>query len=149
LETGAFELLLVTPIREAQIVFGRVSGIWQQFLPAFVIYGAGAIFLESGWSGDRAAKAGTESVKGFLLLFVSAPVIGLYFSLLRWNFLVAWICASLMAMLLPVFVGDRMGFSRNEIVIGQLCVAAVFAWRIYRRLQNRLALSPVTVEAGC
>src|SRR5206468_10795696 len=49
LETGAFELLLVTPLRERQIIAGRVRGLWQQFLPAMLVYGAGSIYLVSGW----------------------------------------------------------------------------------------------------
>jgi ABC-type transport system involved in cytochrome c biogenesis permease component len=81
LETGAFELLLVTPIREAQIILGRVWGIWRQFLPAFVIYGAGVLFLGSGWTDKSTGKAAMDSIMRFALLFFSAPFIGLYFSL--------------------------------------------------------------------
>src|SRR6185369_13158550 len=45
LETGAFELLLVTPLRERQIIMGRLRGLWRQFLPAILLYGAGSIYL--------------------------------------------------------------------------------------------------------
>ena len=48
LETGAFELLLVTPLRESQIIVGRLRGLWRQFLPALVIYGAGSLYLSGG-----------------------------------------------------------------------------------------------------
>ena len=48
LETGAFELLLVTPLRERQIIAGRVRGIWRQFLPAILVYGAGAFIWRAG-----------------------------------------------------------------------------------------------------
>jgi hypothetical protein len=148
LETGAFELLLVTPIREGQILFGRVRGIWQQFLPAFIIYAAGALFLASGWSGsDRSADA-KQSILWFIVLFLSAPFIGLYFSLLRWNFLMAWLCASLLTILLPALMQGHPETSAPQIIIVQFCVAAVCAWRIRQRLQNRLALSPVTQESN-
>src|SRR5207302_8212546 len=32
-QTGALELILVTPLRVNQIIFGRVYGLWKQFLP--------------------------------------------------------------------------------------------------------------------
>jgi ABC-type transport system involved in multi-copper enzyme maturation permease subunit len=146
LETGAFELLLVTPIRERQILLGRVSGIWQQFLPAFVIFGAGGIFLGSGWNDDHTAGTAKQSVLWFALLFASAPFIGLYFSLLRWNFLIAWICASLTVLAVPFWLREGNTFSWGFLVIAQLCVAAFFARRVQRRLQDRLSLSPVTIE---
>jgi ABC-type transport system involved in multi-copper enzyme maturation permease subunit len=147
LETGAFELLLVTPIREGQILFGRVRGIWQQFLPAFVVYGAGVLFLASGWSDKGRGAAAWQSIFWFGLLFLSAPFIGLYFSLLRWNFLMAWLCASVLTMLLPVFVRGRSEISTEQIIVAQVCVAGFFAWRIRRRLQNRLALSAAAQTA--
>lgn len=146
LETGAFELLLVTPIRESQILFGRVLGIWQQFLPAFLIYAAGALFLASGWSGSSRTAAAKESILWFAVLFLSAPFIGLYFSLLRWNFLMAWLCASLLTILLPVLMRGHPETSPLQIIIAQFCIAAFCAWRIRRRLENRLALSPVTQQ---
>jgi len=36
-KSGALELLLVTPITPNQIIFGRVWGLWKQFLPAGLI----------------------------------------------------------------------------------------------------------------
>jgi hypothetical protein len=156
LETGAFELLLVTPIREGQILFGRVAGIWQQFLPAFFIYTAGVLFLASGWSDEDRIGVATESISWLALLFLSAPFIGLYFSLVRWNFLMAWLCASILTILLPILVRSQIEARftdlpghvaapnfQTKIIIGQLCLAAFFAWRIRRRLQNRLALSTI------
>ncbi len=35
-KSGALELLLVTPVSPDQIIFGRVWGLWKQFLPAAV-----------------------------------------------------------------------------------------------------------------
>jgi len=148
LETGAFELLLVTPLREGQILLGRVGGIWRQFLPAFVIYAAGALFLASGWTDKTIGPAAVESVLWTALLFISAPFIGLYFSLLRWNFLVAWIMASFVALLLPVFLRGNREFGAPLLILGQFGVAAFFAWRIRSRLQNRLALSQTAREAN-
>ncbi|MBA4150292.1 MAG: ABC transporter permease subunit [Verrucomicrobia bacterium] len=36
-QTGALELILVTPIREKELILGRLRGIWGQFLPAFLV----------------------------------------------------------------------------------------------------------------
>jgi hypothetical protein len=56
LETGAFELLLVTPLRERQIIIGRLRGLWRQFFPAMLVYGAGSIYLASGWRDQALAR---------------------------------------------------------------------------------------------
>src|SRR5207302_951997 len=34
-ESGVLELLLVSPVGEREIIFGRLRGLWGQFLPAF------------------------------------------------------------------------------------------------------------------
>ena len=45
-QSGAFELLLVTPIRERQLSWGRYRGIVGQFMPAlFVVMLTGAIYI--------------------------------------------------------------------------------------------------------
>ena len=36
-ETGLLELLLVSPLREWQIIGGRLRGLWTQFIPAMVL----------------------------------------------------------------------------------------------------------------
>src|ERR1043166_3692875 len=36
-ETGLLELLIVSPVREWQIITGRLRGIWEQFLPAILL----------------------------------------------------------------------------------------------------------------
>ena len=39
--SGALELLLVTPIPVNKLIFGRVWGLWKQFLPAGVVLACG------------------------------------------------------------------------------------------------------------
>jgi ABC-type transport system involved in multi-copper enzyme maturation permease subunit len=102
-ETGALELLLVTPLRVRQIVGGRVHGIWMQFLPATMLALAAAFYVSTfrGWWNDsQMAELGA----GFCVLlssFVAVPVIGLYWSMRRANFLAAWIGVAVTALLLP------------------------------------------------
>jgi ABC-type transport system involved in multi-copper enzyme maturation permease subunit len=141
LETGAFELLLVTPIRERQIVFGRVRGIWHQFALAFIIYGAGFVFLTSGWSASDVDEGRWTLLGVCALLILTAPVIGLYFSLLRWNFLAAWVCACFIACITPFLIAYLFKGDTNLLISIQLLIAGGFAWRTSARLMNRLALT--------
>jgi ABC-type Na+ efflux pump permease subunit len=141
LETGAFELLLVTPIRERQIVLGRIRGIWHQFALAFIIYGAGFVFLTSGWSASDVDEGRWTLLGVCALLILTAPVIGLYFSLLRWNFLAAWVCACFIACITPFLITDLFKGDTNLLISIQLLVAGGFAWRTSARLKNRLALT--------
>src|SRR5205807_2713264 len=85
LETGAFELLLVTPLRERQIIVGRLRGLWRQFLPAILVYGAGSIYLATGWHDQSRARDAWLGLARIMTGFCALPVIGLYFSLQRWN----------------------------------------------------------------
>jgi len=39
-KTGALELILVTPLSVNQLIFGRVQGLWKQFLPAALLLAA-------------------------------------------------------------------------------------------------------------
>ncbi|HVV72278.1 MAG TPA: hypothetical protein VHI52_12385, partial [Verrucomicrobiae bacterium] len=141
LETGAFELLLVTPIRERQIFTGRVRGIWHQFVPAFIIYSAGSIFLASGWSESDITGRAWVSLGIFSLLILTAPSIGLYFSLLRWNFLAAWACACLIACIIPFLMASVFKGNVATGISIQIAIAGFFAWRTSARLKNRLALT--------
>src|SRR5258708_33338415 len=76
-ETGVLELILVSPLRERQIIIDRIWGLWAQFLPAITLLCAvwlyGATFLSEGNE--------LPSVLGCLVTFATLPVVGLYFSL--------------------------------------------------------------------
>jgi len=49
--SGALELILISPISVNKIIFGRVWGLWRQFLPAALIL---AVFdFSRGWSGGE------------------------------------------------------------------------------------------------
>lgn len=45
-ETGALELLLVTPLPPSQIINGRLRGVWMQFLPSLALVALIVSFLE-------------------------------------------------------------------------------------------------------
>jgi ABC-type transport system involved in cytochrome c biogenesis permease component len=136
LETGAFELLLVTPLRERQIITGRVRGLWRQFLPALLLYGAGMIYLSSGWSNHYYALETWQALARTLTGFCALPLIGLYFSMQRWNFFAAWLAACLIG-LLPAGLGRAFGATDASMVILQIAVALSAAVLLERRLRNR------------
>ena len=136
LETGAFELLLVTPLRERQIIAGRLRGLWRQFLPAILVYACGSIYLASGWSDREVATTAWHAVASTLASFCTLPLIGLYFSMRRWNFFPAWLVASLLG-LLPVVLGRALGVTNKWIISLQFVVALSAAALLLRRLQDR------------
>jgi len=136
LETGAFELLLVTPLRESQIIVGRLRGLWRQFLPALVIYGAGSIYLSSGWRTENYAQEAWTGLAKIISVFCTLPLIGLYFSVMRWNFFAAWLAASLIG-LLPAVLSPAFGVTNATVIPWQLGAACVAAFLLHDRLRSR------------
>jgi ABC-type transport system involved in multi-copper enzyme maturation permease subunit len=136
LETGAFELLLVTPLRERQIIAGRVRGLWRQFLPAVVVYGLGSIYLASGWTDREYARQAWFALPSTISGYCALPFIGLYFSVRRWNFFVAWLAACLVG-LLPGAVGRVLGATDRSLIVLQVGTALVGAILLERRLKDR------------
>jgi ABC-type transport system involved in multi-copper enzyme maturation permease subunit len=136
LETGAFELLLVTPLREKQIISGRVRGLWSQFLPAMAIYGVASIYLSSGWLADELGGRAWESLIWTMGGFCVIPLVGLYFSIQRLNFFAAWICACLVALGPSAMVRATTPGPTMFLVV-QAAVAMAAASLVNYRLRNR------------
>ncbi len=136
LETGAFELWLVTPLRERQIITGRLRGLWRQFLPALLLLSAASIYLKTGWSGVHSPTEVWRTLASVLALFLTLPVIGLYFSVSRWNFFIAWLAACLVG-LLPAILGRVLNIPDIPVLLFQLLVAFVAAIFLELRLRNR------------
>ena len=84
-ETGVLELLLVAPLREWQIIDGRVRGLWVQFAPAI------GVFFTLWLIGSSILSDSSELpfVLGYAVTFATLPVVGLYFSLAKSNFMAA------------------------------------------------------------
>ncbi len=136
LETGAFELLLVTPLRERQIISGRVRGLWRQFLPAILVYGAGGIYLASGWSDQERAREAWLALARIMTGFCALPLIGLYFSVMRWNFFPAWVATCLFG-LLPAALVRAFGGSPISAILLQLGIGFTAVVLLERRLRHR------------
>ncbi len=115
-ETGALELLLVTPLRAGQIVRGRVRGIRMQYLPSIAtLLVAWFSLLHTNWLATLMAPQAWD--RGFLermalplsvmVSYLTLPVIGLYFSLRPMNHLVSWLWSCIVGLLIPcVLIGS-------------------------------------------
>jgi hypothetical protein len=136
LETGAFELLLVTPLRERQLITGRVRGLWRQFLPAMLVYAAGGLYLASGWNDPEYARRAWLTLTRIMAGFCALPLIGLYFSVRRWNFFAAWLAACVLG-LAPAALGRMLGAQELSAGLLQLGTGVAAAVLLENRLKNR------------
>jgi ABC-type transport system involved in multi-copper enzyme maturation permease subunit len=124
-ESGMLELLLVAPLKEWQILGGRLRGLWGQFLPAIALlfclwlycstFMARPIAPGVAAAGGRlwvyystfvATRAEWPSILFFAGTFLFVPVIGLYFSLAKSGFLSAFLWTVLVAVVLPAFLSE-------------------------------------------
>ncbi len=145
-ESGVLELLLVSPIREWELIAGRVRGLWMQFLPAVVLlvavwlYGATFLSSDSEWG----------SVSMYLIAFATLPVLGLYYSLAKSNYIASLLWTLMMGVVIPAALGrlfilcfDVSESSTLEVLAPfvpsglQLALAGLFAWRLHHDLRYR------------
>jgi ABC-type transport system involved in multi-copper enzyme maturation permease subunit len=178
-ESGMLELLLVAPLKEWQILGGRVRGLWAQFLPAVALllglwlycstfmptpFGLNAGLNGSPpgtprlwryWSTFMSTRGEWPSILFFAGTFLTLPVIGLYFSLLKRGFLSAFLWTLLVAVVLPAFLSEAeqlIGLavlvpaapgSPQDLSISwlftpvQAVVAGWLAWRLHSDLKHR------------
>jgi len=107
-QTGLLELVLVTPVSIRQLLRGRLWGIGCHFFPAVAM-------LCIGWIGDRLFYPDLYRAGPLKLAFpnplalVCVMVVGLYFSLCRLNFFLAWLSTWLVAFVLPTIIMLGLG----------------------------------------
>lgn len=148
-ETGLMELLLVSPLREEQLIWGRLRGLWGQFLPAFGL-------LLGIWAYSASFANATPDWETMLFpgsSFLCLPLIGLYCSLRCRGFIPALLATLIVALFVPaLLVGcvafvcrldDRFGLvlflSRSPIpkLVCQLLLALACGLRLLNRLKHR------------
>jgi len=110
-DSGALELILVSPLTEAQIIRGRLRGLYAQFLPAvaalplFVGFAFVAVSDFSMWP----ARTEAMLLQGVLILLASAwaflPPVGLLYSVTQGNQGAAWGRTVIGGLLIPWFGG--------------------------------------------
>jgi ABC-type transport system involved in multi-copper enzyme maturation permease subunit len=155
-ETGVLELLLVAPLREWQIIAGRVRGLWSQFLPSVILLCAVWMYCATFLVSETASE--WPSVLLALVTFVTLPVVGLYFSLTRTNFMAALLWTVAVAMVVPSVLAQVAEFLAEPVAYGngggagagepglllwlvpsgvQVLVAALLGWRLEENLRHR------------
>jgi ABC-type transport system involved in multi-copper enzyme maturation permease subunit len=125
-ETRALELLLVSPLSEAQILFGRLRGLWGQFLPSLTVFFAGWLWL----TFELNRGSDLPYILSFAIGFLTVPVIGLFFSLICKNFLTALSLTILIGIIAPSLLFLCGPF-------GQLIVAGIMGATLHHRLVER------------
>ena len=150
-ETGVLELLLVSPLREGNIIWGRLRGLWGQFLPAVLLL-LGIWVYFSSFLPD----SGVPGVFCFYASsFLTIPIVGLYFSLHYRNFIAAFLATLVLDLALPLILPGivdwliwcytgRAGvyYSGSHDLVGwtissQLAFAGFWLWQLYSRLRGR------------
>ena len=107
-ESGALELLLVTPLRAWQLMTGRLLGLWIQFFPAAVVllssWFFAARFLNVGrvWFEEVPMEFWAPVL--FLSSYATMPAVGLLFSLGRRTLVGAWIQTCLLSLGFPLLI---------------------------------------------
>ena len=149
-ETGVLELLLVAPLRESQIISGRVRGLWTQFIPASVLLCGVWLYCGTFLAIDSQFRP----VLLYIVAFVTLPVVGLYFSLTRSSFMAALLWTLLAQFALPAVLmrlgpmlvdALTMPGDSNEpfvpftvvLVLFQVMVALFLGWRLHENLKRR------------
>lgn len=109
-QTGALELLLVTPISAGKLIWGRLQGIWFHFLPPIAI-------LTTVWiMGPQWISLPHRYLFYLAGAYFCIPPIGFYVSLLTPNVLVGWLLTILFGLFLPYALVQSFGdgVSRSE-----------------------------------
>lgn len=141
-ESGVLELLLVAPLREWQILLGRLRGLWSQFLPAIVLLCSVWLYVGTFLS----TRNEWPSVVGYLVTFATIPLVGLYFSLAKPNFMAALVWTVLVQVVLPAAVllaarfdyKDESGLADVMVpALVQVAVALFLGWRLLVMLKRR------------
>ena len=137
----------------AVIIWGRLRGLWGQFLPAVAVLLGIWLYFSSIFEH----RSDGEVILFHAATFLALPVIGLYFSLRCRGFMGAFLSTLAVGLLAPLalpimlaFVWQAYvaanysvassGFLMQSYVLaasGQLVLAVIFSQRLHRRLRNR------------
>ncbi len=115
--SGALEMVLITPLSAAELIFGRTYGLWKQFLPAGLVLAAFALDLPHGF--DRRSDFSTLSpiACGFFAL----PVFATYFALRVKNLVLAGALTSV-----AVFVPSGFAWGLSQFLFEPDSLQVVF-----------------------
>jgi len=106
-ETGVLELLLVAPLDEWFIVFGRLRGIWTQFAPSVILMWM--VWVSWLTLIRTYEEYSLWTIAYFVSLFMTLPVVGLYYSLKTSNFMGALLRTLVAGILIPAMLAWGLG----------------------------------------
>jgi hypothetical protein len=151
--SGALELLLVAPLKEWQIIWGRLAGIMKQFLPASVIICVTWHFTGNLGFGEQKIGAELRLFINWTVILMGVAVIGLYWAITRVNFFTAWLLTIGIGIGTPVatamigYEAPRQYYRSSRFdhwlehtgdpALIVVVVAALFAWGLYAKLRWR------------
>ena len=128
-QTGLLELLLVTPLSDHKVLNGRVWGIFSHFFPAVLLlvlaYFGLQQFDPKSFRYDVLPMIFSNPFIPFALITV-----GLFLSLRRFNFFLAWLMTWVAGFVIPIFLATTLqrlnGLSSAE----ALTIACIFEFAL-------------------
>lgn len=148
-ESGVMELLLVSPLQESQILFGRLRGLWGQFLPSLGLM----LFIWMYFLTFLPAHDDLLWIVFYASSFLTQPIIGLYYSLRCRNFLAAFLAGVAVGGVAPMLLGEIVSWYLELVTpypgpsspLGAFCLvllvqlffAGLCGWRLYERMRRR------------
>jgi hypothetical protein len=147
LELRVLELVVVSPLTPLQIVSGRMSAIWRQFLPAVLVLFLAAHYGD--WDRNWHHRGFFTFVVAVGWLFATLPVFGVYFSLFRWSILAPWLATCVCGLVLPSLAGRFLqiegaspgGALLLALFVQGAAVCITFSLAVGRLARRRFALA--------
>ncbi|MBI1177978.1 hypothetical protein GC207_11145 [bacterium] len=146
-ESGALELLLVTPLSTRQIVQGRLRGMILHFLPATMLLAF--FWIIPAWFSNEITHATWMSCWFGFSTLVTIPLIGFWFALRRLHYVTAWLLTVFVGYLVPAAAAFALRIVLGTdgtipVVVGlslftgyQLVVAAICFRQVQKALEAR------------
>jgi ABC-type Na+ efflux pump permease subunit len=145
LQTGSLELLLVTPVREHQLITGRLWGLFSHFLPAVLVW---TVFRYMQSVLSRPTGGLVDDVVTLYSTLLALPAIGFALSFCRVNLIAAFLLCLVGGVFVPGWLADfvdgrtrwfghRVDYSTLVFVGVQLAVAIMAARHLRMRLAER------------
>lgn len=106
LQTGSLELLLVTPLRESQVIIGRLWGLFAHFLPAVMVWTTFRVFAHV--MVPRTGPLLLDLVTMYSSL-LTLPLIGFFFSFCRFHVISGSLLCLLIGVVIPEWLVQMTG----------------------------------------